>query len=366
MSLKRWIGFFTRPLVLRKKIIFVIIFTALLIVIVGFFKTELNIHHDTRYKKTSNKYTNFTTCPVFSIHSNGRKVTGQQACTDHISTTSSCNFTAEIFKYNPEVHTCRNDPRIRICRFVRGKFKCNVKNCGRHYSDFVYIHIFNTKTGETTAFAVGSESNERLETVLARAADQTIRNGFNFLFVSCGDDVQKTQLLLLSKDMLKANKNDNKTSRNIKSTRNKIKNKININIVLIDSLSRAHFYRSLKKTVNVFKKFNLGSNVEVLDFELYQALHGHTNANTYALFTGTNAPHNLTNTQVEDMPLCVEDFYNHFQKNGYYTLHQDDMCWQSYWGIRMDLGGGENWDEFHDQMKKAHINDTGISCLIYV
>ena len=86
--------------------------------------------------------------------------------------------------------------------------------------------------------------------------------------------------------------------------------KININVVMLDSISRAHFFRSLKKTIRTFDEINSDtqSGAEVLDFQQFQALHGHSADNSRALFTGHVFPKEFTQTKKEESSVGIEEF----------------------------------------------------------
>ena len=48
-----------------------------------------------------------------------------------------------------------------------------------------------------------------------------------------------------------------------------------------------------------------------------------------------------------------------WKKNGYKTIYQDDLCFDDYWGMRLDLGTPNNWDEFLTAKSDNHIDSIG-------
>ena len=95
---------------------------------------------------------------------------------------------------------------------------------------------------------------------------------------------------------------------------------ININIVVEDAVSRAHFYRSLPKTVNALRDVVHDSSVPatVLDFEKYQSYDSSTHSNIRRLFAGA------TNTTITE---GIKEMYQKFKEAGYRTMFQEDVCW---------------------------------------
>ena len=101
-----------------------------------------------------------------------------------------------------------------------------------------------------------------LETQLPRIALQSFENKFNFVFVKCFSAVNEqslfSQLITIPAEITTE-----------KAPKQRAKNTINVNIVLLDSVSRPHFYRSLPKTIQTFKKLTQRAlSAKVFDFGL--------------------------------------------------------------------------------------------------
>jgi len=187
----------------------------------------------------------------------------------------------------------------------------------------------------------------------------TVKEGYGFLILQCVEknvtsisdyknDDQKNflgQLLILLPNIRQKLESNTK--------------KININIVLLDSTSRSHFYRSLPKTLQMIERINSDPTnaADILDFELFQAINGHTNTNIRALFTGKLYPKNATNDERE--LLGFDHFFGKFVANGYKTYYQDDMCYDNVWGLRLNLGTPGTWKKFKRSLRDNHIHSTG-------
>ena len=79
------------------------------------------------------------------------------------------------------------------------------------------------------------------------------------------------------------------------------------------------------------KYFILLYLLQVIDFELFQAVHGHTNEVLHGLFTGKLFPPNAT--LKEKAVSEFGKFFGKFEESGYHTLYNDDMCYDKWWGI---------------------------------
>ena len=114
--------------------------------------------------------------------------------------------------------------------------------------------------------------NSPSDTELDKIINRSIENGFNFVFFKCGSLMQVLPLPRTIK---------------LSSGRNKDR-KININIIVVDSISRPHFYRSMPRTIEALRHvvYNKSIPATVLDFELLQSISQHTMDNCRPLFSG--------------------------------------------------------------------------------
>ena len=116
-----------------------------------------------------------------------------------------------------------------------------------------------------------SPSDGQIERIIHRS----IKNGFNFVFFKCGS---LRQVLLLPRTL------------KLSSRKNK-KQKMNVNIILVDSISRPHFYRSMPRTIEALRHvvYNKSIPATVLDFELFQSVSQHTMDNCRPLYSGVTS-----------------------------------------------------------------------------
>ena len=105
-----------------------------------------------------------------------------------------------------------------------------------------------------------------------KRVDKKIEEKHNFGFLKCGGILQALIFpprMLMNKDI-------------------KPENKININIVVLDSISRPHFFRVMRESVAAMRKviYDESINATVLDYELFQSISMHTFGNIRSLFSG--------------------------------------------------------------------------------
>ena len=189
---------------------------------------------------------------------------------------------------------------------------------------------------------------QELEDGLLGIMEGNKNNNFNFVMIECtGDDGERVAQLLPT---------DPRVTISELPTDRQDPNAVNVNVVLLDSLSRAHFYRSLPQTIKTFSKWTTGksSKVEMFDFELFQAVHGHTAENTHALFTGELIPNAEEYHSVEP-----EVLFGNFKNADYQTMWQEDLCWEGRWGLMTDLAA-TTWEDLQEKTKESFIDSTGM------
>ncbi|KAK3749303.1 hypothetical protein QZH41_020079, partial [Actinostola sp. cb2023] len=194
-----------------------------------------------------------------------------------------------------------------------------------------------------------------MQAALRGIIEENIAKKINFVILKClrkTDNAVASQLLPIDPRWILAKYKQLHESR--------ASNVINVNILLLDSVSRAHFYRSLPQTIDLFKTWSKSpdkSPAQVFDFELFQALEGHTAINTHALFAGK-----LFEPFVEDHtpPVEIGVMFGHFVKTGYQTLWQEDLCWKAVWGLVTDLGVN-HWKELDRALRRNFIDSLGAS-----
>ena len=145
-------------------------------------------------------------------------------------------------------------------------------------------------------------------------------------------------------------------------TRDHQPNKLNINILLLDSVSRQHFYRKLPATVNALKNIKQTQETSILDFELFQSIAPRTFPNIRALFSGKVD----IDSDDESHEYNLENLTGHFRELGYQNIIQEDSCWFDVWGSlitnnRHSENVAQNWGSVRGVIKQLPIDSLGVS-----
>ena len=300
-----------------------------------------------------------TSCPKMTIHQKDEieHFSKDTVCRPHLPTEDSCEYTAELFTADPSIATCHDQraPPYKLCEERANtpvfQVKCDLSACNRDLP--IQLQIIGPSDGNMWHQDLPAETTEEeMERFVEKAAKKTRESGFNFLFMVCvgrkdGGTISQ-MLALLPLDGI------------FKSHREASPEKINVNVVLLDSISRPHFYRSLPKTVKHLreKQYDPDYDAHIFDFELFQSVHGHTHENEHALFSGALFPKNLTKEEKEDSPTNPGVLFGVFKEAGYQTMLQDDLCWKGYYGL-FDSLKAYNWTSLQDKIKEANIDSTG-------
>lgn len=297
-------------------------------------------------------------CPIETLK-DWHDMQDEASCKQHTMSDSSCKYVTNVYKYDFEKHTCGEKEIVSICQYQKNlkRFQCDYHACGKDFDDEVLIHLMDKRSGIVRPIFKGFRSSDQLEANVLKYAIKTLKQGNEFMFLSCGfagNNNNKTQLITLDKWIT----DSNKKSERIKQERSYVTKKLNINVILLDSVSRSHFYRSLKKTVNFLRQTDLHSNADVLDFELFQSIHGHTTENLFGLFNGKLLSTNYTDREKEMMKTDFQGLLKYVKKEGYKVLYQEDMCWQGTYGLNTDLGLFLEWEKFFNEFKKNSLIDN--------
>lgn len=289
-------------------------------------------------------------------------------CKQHVASKEACKLAKELYYTNPSLKTCGYSRPVDICRYnlmddtKQGsssslKISCSIKDCKKYKRPNVLVWLPSTKTGTLSKkdyFTNEKDLQKHIDGVISKARTE---EGASFLLLECVDsmDVQREAYDFVGQMFLIPPVPEKQYNQQAP------KANININLVMIDSVARSHFYRSLPHTISTFSKINKYRHVkaEVLDFELFQSLEGHTAENIHGLFTGKLFPKTFTGQERERSAVGVGDFLKIWKNNGYKTIYQDDLCFDDYWGMRLDLGTPNNWDEFVKAKSDNHIDSIG-------
>lgn len=288
-------------------------------------------------------------CPVLSLTTATKRQYG--VCKPHHPTEESCRLAQEYYYLEPELTKCKQTAQDNICKMrVDGsqKVSCHAGLCEEGQLDSFVTQSLDPQTGTVRVSASFTTAKE-LENGLPRIIEENRRNKLNFVFLKCTkrDGGKVTQLLQTDPRSTIAEYPIQRRDENI----------INMNVLLLDSLSRAHFYRSLPHTIATFSEWTTGkfSPAKIFDFELFQAVHGHTAENTHALFTGKLIPFSKKGQRHSVEP---EVLFGHFKRAGYQTMWQEDLCWEEVWGLMTDLTV-RTWDKLQKKLNESFIDNTG-------
>ena len=300
-------------------------------------------------------------------------------CDDNIEDDSSpyqgqphhCLFFSEIFnacqkgkKYYPK-KGINKEPKCKsqykpICVYRESQstkqhhLHCDIKDCMK---TTLKVGIFSRRTGHFAYQKVNKTDN-------LKAIIETERQKYNrfapFIFLNCkvrfpGKNKIRQMLAF---------------PRELKPKRDNRHQLPNINIIVIDSLSRQHFYRVLSKTVKSLKAINHRSNVltKALDFKGMQSLAPFTYVNIHALMNGTIDTTNQKGTSARrDYP--IQKLFSAFKMKGYGTLLQEDSCWHDKWGslltgnekLKTPVDKKELWQDIQKTVRRWGIDDLGMT-----
>ncbi len=230
-------------------------------------------------------------------------------------------------------------------------------------------------------------SAKSVELALPGIIFNNVKNGFSFCLLRCvKNDEIIDQLLTFPPQLLRSYREKLRGKREM-NTRGKRKSRrkqrekegklFNINIVVLDSVSRNHFYRMLNKTVNTLRQEALGRDVLVLDYEFLQSLAPYTYTNIKALFTGSIERETQNNV---NQNIGINTLYDHFKRHGYHTLFQEDSCWYDRWGTVLENNirkekipesmedFKKSWRHFRNLTNTYSIDDYGLthfSCVTF-
>jgi len=113
---------------------------------------------------------------------------------------------------------------------------------------------------------------ETMTATVEEAVKRNRKNGFGFLFIKCGDIFQA---LIFPPMLQKVQDGGNRSN-------------ININVIMLDSISRPHFYRILPRASGALRKILQDPNIKAtaMDFELLQSVGQQTFDNLRPFFSG--------------------------------------------------------------------------------
>jgi len=304
-------------------------------------------------------------CPD-SIQSEDQKLhTSPHHCLLYSEFFDTCS---EARKYYPK-HTltktlrCKTRQYEPICEYVNHgdekRLQCNTKVCAKNT---LKVGKFVPRTGGFLYKKVRNDL-ELLQSVEHERYMQTALAPFVFLTCQSKYSLNKKikQIVAFEETILDSYPEKHQRKNNLPD----------VNVVVIDSLSRQHFYRLLPVTVKAMKSINSAksSESEVLDFKGMQSLAPFTYVNIHALMNGTidNKNHNKGATSKRDYPM--QNVFSAFKAKGYRTLLQEDSCWHDRWGSLFN--GNEKvpdsteketlWKDIQNTISNWNVDDYGMT-----
>ena len=310
------------------------------------------------------------------------KKTELQKCRRTPLTPNDC---AEMVKYfgqywSMKAGQCNTNNAVKICTVSEKKtdkrediqISCDDRPCkGKRIS----IGLFNVKVGKIEWRVVNDIKG--INTLIKRnVMSSTLASGFALL--KCGEGIQ----ILSFPKILKQDKSSQSEGK---------KRLFNINIIVEDSLSRTHFYRTLLKTASTFREIIYNQSIQstVLEYEKVQSYASSTYSSLQRLFTAQKYMNSTTNCQysVEEFRpdnishSCTygfEEMFSGFKKAGFSTLLQEDQCWYDHWGsfiepraqlarVKDEKTQRRRWKDFVKLIEMSGrgkvVDDYGISLL---
>ena len=301
-----------------------------------------------------------SSCPVLSIHTKPL-LTQSPTCRLPKVKEDACSFAKSLFATNAAQYVC-NSSQIEVCKVEENakglpQVECHSTIC--RSSDLISVGFINPRDGSLSwkHFSFVQDA----ENAINHYIQHTPRDDyFPFTFLRCDEfwnPKSQTQLFLLPPRSADAG---------LEYEKLRFK-PINVNLILIDSVSRPHFYRSLPQTVKALRSINSDTSIPamVLDFEFFHSVKHRTFETMHALFSGELVQ---IDQNMNPFPVGAHTMFGKFKQSGYQTLWQEDMCWTYEWGLVRDLkvmneslSLEERWKQFNAALKNNSIDFTGIT-----
>lgn len=275
-------------------------------------------------------------CSYEGLQSSEKFPSPNMSCVLHKKTEEECN---KAFKYFGEYNLTSEPPRCRkpasrpICTFLsESRFSPRDKvsvTCWRDVCSKSSPILLGCSDPE---YGIADEEKNwlkfhsvgELEQELPGIVTQNSIQGFNSCLLKCKMGRTKVKQALIFPPILK--RAAEKTTRSAK--------KINVNIVLEDSVSRSHFYRSMPRTAQSLRDIYRASSFQatVLDFELVQSYAAYTLLNAQFMMAGKSLQGTSSNGKNPKRVNGINVLTEIFKQFGYQTLMHEDLCWFDEWG----------------------------------
>eukprot|EP00111_Clytia_hemisphaerica_P008791 TCONS_00025708-protein len=264
-------------------------------------------------------------------------------------------------KTSPMFSTCRpfnNYQTIAdLCRFKkendRYRVICDVKPCN---GGTIRIGFFQRETG---FIKFSTADNYKAKSKLEKAIWSIYnvhKSKVNFCLLACFSDPNFIkQAVVFPPRLLKRKVGPKPPDHD---------NKININILLLDSVSRQHFYRKLPATAEAIREIKVTKESKIYDFEFFQSIAPRTFPNVRALFSGKVD----IDANDEELDYHLENLTGYFRNLGYQNILQEDSCWFDVWGSLVTNNKhmenvSQNWKSIREKIDQLPIDSLGVSHL---
>lgn len=252
-----------------------------------------------------------------------------------------------------EKDLCTITDKWRSSANAKVKIRCNIGRCGKNP---VYVASIDPGTGQLEEQQKWRKftSKAEIEDNLPSVVSQNSQNGFNFCLIQClrNNTSQIIKTVLSFPPVLEMPNSHAPKPPNL-----------NLNVVVLSSVSRAHFYRSLPETVSTLRKIVYDNSItaSVLDFEFFQSLGSDAVQNLRILLSGKNGKSSYQSSEISTL-------FAELKKVGYQNIFQTDQCWsEDEMQSKLETNGAR--EEFRKQwtyfqtMTTKHIDDTGLTYL---
>ena len=286
-----------------------------------------------------------------------------------------CEAARRSYGDMPKDRTCyegKGKKFAEICRFSNTSFRlssdmnlqlqCDPSVCKK---STVYVGGIHPSIGVLPDMDQWTPAKGKRELVatLNVVIKEMISKGIDFVFLGCKVDKKTIKQVLVLPPLLRLID----TQKNYRQP----SVKPSINILVLDSVSREHFFRRLPSTVNMLTKVNSDKsfNTNVLDFELFQSLAPRTFPNIRALFSGEVDK----DTDDTDHSYNIGSLFGEFIESGYQTMLQEDSCWFDSWGALITdnihdltpLTASQHfiqrWTSLNKKLRSMQVNNFGLT-----
>lgn len=329
------------------------------------------------HAQTSSTFTDSHQCSYEGLQSTEKFPSTNMSCLPYKKTEKECNEAFKFFgEYNltSDPHPCTKPASRPICTFLtESRFSAADKvsvTCWRDVcskSSLIFLGCPDPEFGilDEEKNWLKFHSVGELELELPGIVSQNSVHGFNSCLLKCKMGRTKVKQALIFPPILKRAANKTPHSRN----------KINVNIVLEDSVSRSHFYRSMPRSAQSFRDIYRDSSFQatVLDFELVQSYAAYTLLNAQFMMAGKSLKDTSSNGKSPKRMNGINVLTEKFKRFGYQTLMHEDLCWYDEWGSFFSPNYKKKVKPFTEEFKRVfesfkqatnpYVDNKGLSLL---